>query len=76
MINIDILSFEECLEKVINLDVDPCLYCQYSKQCNGNSINNYGNGPVESYCVSHDPENWVDEEKLRDCVADYLWEGK
>lgn len=65
-------TFEECLDIAIKFDIDPCLYCQYSKKCNHNGINNYGNGPVESPCVSHAFENWVDEEKLRDCINDYM----
>ena len=74
MIDITTLSFEECIQTATILDIEPCLYCQYSRQCNHNSINNYGNGPVESYCVPHDLENWVDEEKLRESLNDYLYD--
>ena len=65
------LTFNELLDKAEKLDIDPCLYCIYSHKCNGSSINNYGRGPVESPCVSHDIENWVDEDRLRECIEDY-----
>lgn len=46
---------------------DQCDYCKYTYECNHHAINCYGGNPVESKCVS-DPENWVDEDTLREMI--------
>lgn len=68
------LKLNELLDIADEHCIDPCDYCKYELWCNHQAINNYGNGPVESACIS-EPEVWVNEDALREAVAELLEEA-
>lgn len=66
---VDSMSINELLDYADKHNMDPCGYCQYSFRCNHNAINCYGGNPIESACTG-DPDNWVDEDKLRELIKE------
>jgi len=49
--------------------LDCCDFCRYSDGC-VRGVRNYRNGPIYPPCADLDPQRWVDEEALLECVKE------